>query len=786
MLQRCIRTKRPYLEQQLATWSFFRRHLNHERRTVSFVTNRNTLPVRLYETAAVVRKDMTTATVDPLSTHNSFQKICYSWSVSASRPKILGQIRGSSYLSSLFLDVTQLKAALDSLIQSSTPHLLLNGLDIAVQAGSTLKPSMYEFLCYRLAPGKRWDVILGVVEVASHASAHLTTRLLNWRARSLIELQEYRIAYGVLGEFEQAKQIPNQRTYHILISGCLRNTDMHRAKHLLQSMQQAGIPMTPELHSLIVQHYRDFGLNPDLLQATLDTLPSLDRPAAVGVLNSLIQMTLDSADYAATLQLLDYFNDTSVQRFRSLVLSLYPCDIPSSQARHSTMHHQRLVDPDSTTTSLFMNLLVANSGSKDAIQLGEDTLVTDVAPSEAFIASLINAYFIAGQDDDATMLLSRICCMTTASSFRQLKLDVDYYGRILGNIDHLSPSIKLFNAFLKGLCRRDADKLPVVFEIMEHKHIRPNSRTVEILLSFIKSKTVHPRILVHALKVLTSPSIPVNIRHLHHVLSAIASYDKHIKYGRGWDSFAAKFSSGPSKAMSRKALTQSPSSSPTAGITVQDQPSYRKLLQPFLQSLNERGMKSDAVMLFLRLRLDALDSDMDSAQSIFQTLLARGIRPNRYHYSAMIDGYARKGDFKSALLILRSAEKSGVTPTVEMYTSIIASYARRHDPVSASKTFQRMLDAEVQPDVAAIDALVSAYYAVGAYKIARLMLITLWKSIAVFPEDLRNANLAALIESFRTIDGKMGSGAALRKRDRIRIYHQIASLVVSYQRHFRT
>ncbi|PPR00661.1 hypothetical protein CVT24_000884 [Panaeolus cyanescens] len=783
MLQRCIRTKRLYLEQQLVTWTSFRRRFNYE--PIPFVANRNTLSLRLYKTNAAAQRKAIAPTIEsPTSIPNAqdnFQRLCCSWSAQASKPKILVEIHNSPPLSALFRNDAQLKAALDSLIQSNAPHLLSCGLEIAFQAGSTLKPALYESLCFQLAQYRRWDIILGIVDSASRALVHLSTRLLNWRARSLVELQDYRPAFGVLQEFEQAGQKPNQRTYYTLISGCLRNADIHGAKQLIQDMHQSNIPISPELHSLIVQHYRDFGLNAEMLKATLNMLPSLKQSDALEVLNSLLQMTLDSAEYAITLQLLSYFNATPVEHFRSLVLPL----VPDTILHNSSIDHSLRLEPNSTTTSLFMNFLVAKSVFQDAVQLGEDTLMKDQAPTEAFVASLINAYFMAGQDDDATVLLSRICSKVHSTSFQQLKVDVGHHGHTLGNIENMVPSTKLFNAFLKGICKRGADQVSLVFQLMESHNVQPNSRTVEILLSFIKSKVVHPRVLVQALKALTSPSVPVNIRHLHHIISAIASYDKHARFGRGWNRFSSKFTSNSSGTTNRISLTQPPSSSPTAGITVQDQSSYRKLLRPFLQSLNERGMKSDAAMLFLRLRIDALDSDMDSAQSIFRVLLARGIRPNRYHYSALIEGYARNGNFKSALSVLHSAVKSGVTPTVEMYTTIIASYARHHDPVSASKTFQRMLTADIRPDVAAIDALVSSYYAVGAYKIGRLMLIALWKFIAPFPEDMKNADLATLIDQFRALDQKNNINPMLGKRERVKIYGQIASLIDSYRRHFR-
>ena len=204
-----------------------------------------------------------------------------------------------------------------------------------------------------------------------------------------------------------------------------------------------------------------------------------------------------------------------------------------------------------------------------------------------------------------------------------------------------------------------------------------------------------------------------------------------------------------------------------------------------VESLVKRRVKSDPFMMALRIRLEGvLNSDMDAAQAVFRTMLARGIRPNEYHFSALMEGFVCSGDIKTATDMLETAEQAGVKANIVLFTILIAAYSRTYDSNMAVRTFQQMTSIGISPDVASIDAVVSAFYAVGAYSTCRRLLITLWAYIQPFPETLRNANLKALAIRFRTLHGSAPRTMKLNKSQRIALHSRVKQILNSFRFHF--
>jgi len=171
---------------------------------------------------------------------------------------------------------------------------------------------------------------------------------------------------------------------------------------------------------------------------------------------------------------------------------------------------------------------------------------------------------------------------------------------------------------------------------------------------------------------------------------------------------------------------------------------------------------------------------MDAAQDVFDLLLARGIQPNEYHFSALMEGYTRKGDVSSAVDILEAATRVGIKPNRVMYTILIVGYARQGQPEEAVTTFKRMVEADIQPDVASIDAVASAFFAVGSYLMARRTLITLWPYVRPFPEELESAPLKELATQFRLLQKDGQDSSNLTRSQWKRLYRQLSRLITAW------
>lgn len=191
-------------------------------------------------------------------------------------------------------------------------------------------------------------------------------------------------------------------------------------------------------------------------------------------------------------------------------------------------------------------------------------------------------------------------------------------------------------------------------------------------------------------------------------------------------------------------------------------------------------------MVFLRIRRQSvLHMDVESAHRFLQTLMARGMHPNAYHFGALVEGYALAGKFASALDVMKSASDSGVKPNIVMYTNIIAAYARRRNAESAASTFKAMIAAGIVPDVPSIDAVVSAFHAKGEEKTARDLLKVLWVYIQPFPESLADADLQTLLSHLRSIKSA-SKKAHFSFSKRIETYLQVRKIIRAYRRYFRS
>jgi hypothetical protein len=96
-----------------------------------------------------------------------------------------------------------------------------------------------------------------------------------------------------------------------------------------------------------------------------------------------------------------------------------------------------------------------------------------------------------------------------------------------------------------------------------------------------------------------------------------------------------------------------------------------------------------------------------------------------------------------------------------------------------------MVDAGIRPDVAAVDAIASAYFAVGAYKLARRVLLVLWPLVQAPPKGMESAKLKQLARTFRARNANPDPGdhpKRLTKSERMILRWKIAKLMRNWKR----
>ncbi|KAF8078512.1 hypothetical protein FPV67DRAFT_58974 [Lyophyllum atratum] len=681
---------------------------------------------------------------------------------------ILKGIRASPVLSRYLAHPESARRLAEALALTHHPLRSLQLLRVAHTLGSKLKHNAYECVSFRLAGKRHWNGVLSAVSLAKKHVGRMTSRLLNWRARALIETEDYAGLQGVIGEFKEECLMPTRRTFHLILSGHIRNSDLLMAKQCIAAMTEAGCIPDASTHAIVATHYRRLGQDRQVELRSLEALPDVTATTATAVLNSLMQLRLDARDSRGALQLLKLFNPTDVDAiartmtagkgFDNESLTSYKT-APSPPIRLS-------LSPNAATFSIFINYQASQSNLSGALHIFRNMLTAGVQPTPGTVTSLIHVFFAAEQGDLAVRMVAKMCnAKGVLPSMFEPILSSQTIDSLPWDPSGLSPTIQVFNALLRGVLRTHGlSGTDAVLRIMHASDVRPTAATLEILMTHLsKVERCHPGVLLRVLRQFSSPDIQPTLRHMHIIFSCVLRHEKYLLYGSGWDTIAAKYSphrNEPEQYYPEHRISvEADSFDPTAGIALPRALSHRRLARPSVQSLSSRQILSDTAMVSLRIRHDAsIKSDIDSAKEIFQTLLNRGMHPNEYHFSALMEGLAQSGDVEGTLDVMRSANRAGVKPNVVMFTVLIVGHARQGRPDRAMQVFQDMVSAGVTPDVPSIDAVASAFFAVGAYDMAKKVLRSLWTYIQPFPQELGNSSLKTLAHAFRSLHDKNRHG----------------------------
>jgi pentatricopeptide repeat protein len=497
----------------------------------------------------------------------------------------------------------------------------------------------------------------------------------------------------------------------------------------------------------------------------LEALPGVKSTTATAIVNSLMQMCIDAHDLPGAMQLLSLFN----QRHVDVMLKVITVGNDGAMERKGAMSmsmdaltsvHGNLI-PNAATFSVFINYLATQSNLLGTIQILQSMTTTGVKPTPGLVSSVLHVLFNAGQGDLAVRMVAGMCDteQVPLAMFKPLMSPSCAWDEALPLVpSSVLPTIRVFNALLKGVLRiYGLNSASVILRIIRAIHLKPNAATLEILIAHLgKDKRANLSVLFRLLRNLSSPALRPTLRHLHVILSRVLRHEKYLLYGRGWNSTAALFSSRHTKPQrpfpENRISGVADSFHPIAGIDLPSGLTLRRTASSLLQSLSARKIMSDMVTVGLRIQHDAMvKCDIESAREVFNVLLTRGMHPNEYHFSALMEGLAHSGDIEGALEIMKSAKQAGVVPNVVMFTILIVGHGRQGNPDQAIRVFEEMVLAGIKPDVPAIDAISGSFFAVGAYSMAARVLKSLWPHIQPFPKELRGAPLKDLARSFRLL-----------------------------------
>ncbi|GJE85760.1 hypothetical protein PsYK624_018390 [Phanerochaete sordida] len=649
------------------------------------------------------------------------------------------------------------------MVNTGVPRRACQVFLLARYFGCRFKQNAYEGVAYQLAQTAQWAEMPSLVALGRRQTGRTTSRLLNWRARALVEISHFGLLDGVLEEFEEEKIVPNRRTYHTLVSGHLRNRDLAKVKDCLGWMEDAGFPMDASTHALLVSSYRSLGRDSLVQSQALGSLQDLGERNATAVVNSLIQLSLDTRDVRSALKYLAFFDNPSTHfphtRDRENSTTADEDKPQTSNSGPAASQRYPTLSPDIATFTMLTNYAARMRDISLAVDMVERVKHFGVRADDIYIAALVRAYCAVGQVSVALRITATTCkdIPSALSVLRDLGLkDGPSDEPVLGPTG-VGISIRILNALLKGVL--EAKGLPgmrVLTRLMRDVGLEPNEETIEVFMSYlISQEKVSPRQLKNTLLAVPRRIRPT-LRHVNILLDAIIGKRLASQYPRGWTAVAAAANSG-------QPFTPDTSShldpGPAPGILEQmaknilrGKPTFRGITRRLLQSLQSRNIRPDRAMVDLIMRQEALvKRNMSTARTALRIMLARGMHPNEYHFATIMQGYALSGDVRTAEKVLERAKEAGYGTDPVLYTILVHGYARLRHPKEAARIFQLMLKDDIQPDVPSVDALASAYFAVRAFSAARRILLRSWERFAPFPSELAEANLRTLAVAFRKL-----------------------------------
>ena len=684
------------------------------------------------------------------------------------RKKILDMLAVPSMIRA-FADSRIVTRTAQRMVSTPHPRRALLVLIAAHHYGRHLEKEVYDAVAHRLAEAQEWRLIPALALLQKRQLGRQTARLLDWCIRAQVEMSQFARLDRALEWFEEEGLAPSRRTYHLLLSGHLRNRNIVKAMGVIQRMLNAGLGIDTHTHATVISAYRPLGPNVVVQTRAFNALKDADADTSTRVLNALLQFSIDTRDTENVLSLIRHFDFGTFDTSRLSVgvrplrregeYAIFSDLIRSSSWSHAS--HGFL--PDIATCTILLHYMASQRDLISAQGLLGQMERSGLTPDSQFIAALIRLYFTIGQPSAAINVVSGVCA------------DVEGFQDWLRNI-HLTfepqkglpiplllpkPAVEIFNALAAGLLDLcGIDGFQACLRLMQMCQVNPDRHTQSLLESHLMN--VEGFTMADAARVSEELSLDnLSLPRLSQFLAATLRYHFRSVKRSGWNNTSGQQGLLPSRSSSHLAQTYTVGKSfesfdPTAGIHLF--PTHgNAFIRSIVQSLADRGVLADHRTFALRIRYEAvIRGDLNAAKNIFQIMLHRGIHPNEYHYAALMEGYAATGELAAAEAVMNAAERGGIRPNCVMYTILIVGYARQKNPERAMRVLRHMIDMGVRPDVPAVDAITSVFFAVGAYHPARQTLLGLWPSVAPLPHDFERESLKMLVSHLRNLyDGQI-------------------------------
>ena len=642
----------------------------------------------------------------------------------------------------------------------------MSALRLAHETGCNLKCTAYEQVAHVLSGSSRWDLLLQLVEQSLEFIPHSSARLLNWRLRALIECENFQRLDNILKDFERAGVQPTRRTYHLLITGHLRNHNVEKAKACLDAMTVAGFPVDASTHRDITAVYRHLGPDATVRAQALEALESADDRSGTVVLNSLLQWSLDARDMPDALRILSRFDPKSIGFGDSagIAAPIHEQDgdqrttlftnSPSDAGSHSSVPPEgRRYPVDIATFGILLKHFSRRGQLDRAVRIINQMYASDITPNDYIIAELIRAHFIAGENSTAVRVFQQLFKLVPipTSLWREIGLKGPRRAAVPVPIPAIKPSVHIFNALIEYILPLHGLRgMRITLRIMGFAGVPVDANTAfRLLIYLVNEHGLNPReVPVWIARLQPGNNTRPDLRHLNILLTSLLRRER--------ERWTTTWADTREHVRHLRAGIRLPSRPPQRNDISFEHGVWAKLYK-LAGAVSSRGIKGDHAYYALRIRFEAVvRMDMEAARATFKEMLKHGLKPNKHHFFALMEGYVLGGDVKAAQNIMDTAIRGGVKPTTPMYTILMYGAARQGARNLATQLFQEMLAAKIRPDVGVVDVLACAHFAVGDTARARGVLIRMWPYVSSgrkqCPQELCHAPLFKLARAFRRLD----------------------------------
>ncbi|KAG0193661.1 hypothetical protein DFQ28_004102 [Apophysomyces sp. BC1034] len=119
----------------------------------------------------------------------------------------------------------------------------------------------------------------------------------------------------------------------------------------------------------------------------------------------------------------------------------------------------------------------------------------------------------------------------------------------------------------------------------------------------------------------------------------------------------------------------------------------------YLREMEKSGIKPRKYAYTMIINGFTKHSDMDRAKKWLRRMKLNGIEPDVYTYSSMIDGYMRTADVTRSEAIFREMMENKIKPDLTTYNIMMHHAVRQLDMETAVSFWERLRDAGLDPDV---------------------------------------------------------------------------------------